>query len=88
MIAVDDDDEVRMTGGEKNVVSHASIKDVGSGEVVAIDCAAVFVAIGRTGQINERVEGLVDFNTSHNDYVQVIAGTTLTSVTGSSQPVT
>jgi thioredoxin reductase len=69
-------------------VSHASNKDVVSGEVVAIDCAAVFVAIGHMGRITERVEGLVDFNPSHNGYVQVIAGTTLTSVTGSSQPVT
>jgi thioredoxin reductase (NADPH) len=78
---LDDAAATTLSSEAKKVVTGLTYKDVSTGAERMLDCTAVFVAIGHTPN-TQILEGIVDFQSAHKGYVQVIAGSTRTSLPG------
>lgn len=76
-----EEDSVDLDAVQPKVVSGVVLVDVGTGDIRRMDCDAVFVAIGHTPSTSF-LQGVVDFNPDHAGYIQVMGGTTHTSVPG------
>jgi len=82
----DDDDEDSTTdlddeANSKKIVTGVVLDDTFSGDTNTLPCKAVFVAIGHT-PTTQILEGVVEFDPDHANYVKTYAGTTKTSVEG------
>jgi thioredoxin reductase (NADPH) len=76
-----EEDNVDLDTVQPKVVSGVVLADVSTGDIRRMDCDAVFVAIGHT-PTTSFLQGVVDFNPDHAGYIQVLGGTTHTSVPG------
>lgn len=82
----DEDDEDSTTdlddsASTKKLVTGVVLKDKFSGNTVNLQCKAVFVAIGHT-PTTQILEGVVEFDPDHANYVKTYGDTTKTSVEG------
>lgn len=78
--ANDSDEELDMDNAQK-VVTGVVLKDVKTGVLRKLSCAAVFVAIGHT-PTTSFLEGIVDFDNVHTGYIKTVSGSTKTSAAG------
>uniref|UniRef100_A0A7S2YPK6 FAD/NAD(P)-binding domain-containing protein n=2 Tax=Entomoneis paludosa TaxID=265537 RepID=A0A7S2YPK6_9STRA len=74
-------EEVEDLDQQQKVVKSAIVKDVTSGATTAMECDAVFVAIGHTPSTSF-LKGVVEFDPEMPGYIQTTVGTTATSVAG------
>ena len=76
----DSEEELDMDKAQK-VVNGVVLKDVKTGVLRNLSCAAVFVAIGHT-PTTSFLEGIVNFDDVHKGYIKTSSGSTKTSAAG------